>query len=133
MKIRERVGAVIIQENKVLLLTRGGFSHIWTPGGKKEKGEDDKQCLARELKEEINAELKEMKFYKEIVAPAMYYPDTLMKSRIYLASIDGDIKELTDHKSYWLSKKDIESDKYNIMPALRQEVISKIIKEGLLK
>ena len=62
MNTRERVGAIIIKDNKLLLLTRHGFQHIWTPGGKIEPGESDEECLRRELKEEIDAELKEMKF-----------------------------------------------------------------------
>ena len=63
--LKIRIAGIIIKENKLLLLKGRGHKHLWTPGGKLEKGETDKECLKRELKEEIGVDLIEAKFFKE--------------------------------------------------------------------
>jgi len=50
--------ALIVHQDKILLVQHYG-SDFWSlPGGKVEEGEDLKTCLVRELKEELNADAK---------------------------------------------------------------------------
>lgn len=51
MKIRNRVVAIILKANKVLLVKGKGWPELWTPGGKIEEGETEEETLKRELKE----------------------------------------------------------------------------------
>ena len=69
MKVRElktgTIAAIIIEDEKLLLVKGKGYEYIWTPGGKLETEETDVECLKRELKEEIGVDLVEAKFFKE--------------------------------------------------------------------
>lgn len=68
------------------------YKELWTPGGKIKPGENDEDCLKRELKEEIGAEIVNMKFFKRYLAKS-FYSEHITKQRVYLVSIkDNKIK-----------------------------------------
>lgn len=59
----EVVGAVLVKNNKVILTKRSSTCKSYPdkfefPGGKVEKGENLKQALVRELKEELNIDVE---------------------------------------------------------------------------
>ncbi len=65
MKIVRVVAAVIRKDDKIFATQRGygEFKDGWEfPGGKIEKGETPEQALAREIKEELDIEIKVGKF-----------------------------------------------------------------------
>ena len=51
--MRQRATAVILQDNKVLLVRDKGRHHLSLPGGGFKKGESSKQAAAREIYEEL--------------------------------------------------------------------------------
>ena len=59
-KVRKRASAVIIEDNKVLLIERvkPGFDYFVFPGGGVEEGENLEDTLKREVKEELSLEIK---------------------------------------------------------------------------
>lgn len=61
-KIIEVVGAAIIKENKILVMQRGEqmtLPGMWEfPGGKIEANETEQEALIREIKEELNVDIK---------------------------------------------------------------------------
>jgi len=66
-KIRTRLAAIIIKDDKILLVKgHKRFKEYWIPGGRQEKGESDIETLSRELKEEINVELIDSRFLKNM-------------------------------------------------------------------
>jgi ADP-ribose pyrophosphatase YjhB (NUDIX family) len=73
METKTRIVAIIIKEGKLLMLKGKGYKELWTPGGKINPGENDKDCLRRELKEEIGAEFIDMKFFKNCQVPIILY------------------------------------------------------------
>ena len=53
--------AVVVKDNKILLVRKKG-KDIWTGlGGRVEKGETEEECLLREIKEEINTNARIIK------------------------------------------------------------------------
>lgn len=62
MKTIQVVAAVITQQHKILCAQRGpskSLPHKWEfPGGKIETGESPEQALHREIKEELNCDIK---------------------------------------------------------------------------
>jgi len=106
---------------------------LWTPGGKIEKGESDKECLQRELKEEINANLISMEFFKEYLYKSTYHKNCMTKSRIYIAKIKGKLNPGREiEKIIWFTKEDFNNKKYPMIPVNDEEVIPDIIDKNLL-
>jgi 8-oxo-dGTP pyrophosphatase MutT (NUDIX family) len=66
------VGLVAIKQNKLLLAFSNNKKAWYLPGGKIDKTETVIEALSREIKEELNIELKEieLKYYVHITAPA---------------------------------------------------------------
>jgi 8-oxo-dGTP diphosphatase len=58
MRIIDKLAWIHIKDRKVLFLRSKGRDMFYFPGGKREPGETDLQALARELKEELDIDLK---------------------------------------------------------------------------
>ena len=61
--------AIIIKEGKIFITQRGygEFKDTWEfPGGKLEKGESPEDCIVREIKEELDADIKIIKYLNTI-------------------------------------------------------------------
>lgn len=132
MKERLRVVAIVVQDHRILLLKGSDqYKEYWTPGGKREEGESDLDCLTRELDEEINVKITSAKFFKEYVANSPYEVDVLSRSRVYIVDISGEIKAAKEIKGYaWMSKKEFEEQKYPLIPTTREKIIPDLIKAG---
>lgn len=67
-KIRKRVSAVIIRNNKILLIKRvkPGLVYFTFPGGGIEEDENIEQTLKREVKEELTLDIKEWRLLFEL-------------------------------------------------------------------
>ena len=64
--MREVTAAIICRNGKILICRRanGSCAHLWEfPGGKTEPGETPFECLIRELREELNVEIKPLREY----------------------------------------------------------------------
>ena len=61
---------IIMNDKKILILKRnsmGPRDNLWEfPGGKKEENENDENCAKRELYEELNIRIKNIRLYKKI-------------------------------------------------------------------
>ena len=113
------VKAIIEKDGKYLILYRGKSPIL--PGGRVEKGETLEEALIREIKEEINCEVKEIKgpidCYKLRRTGKIYI--------YYLAKINEDckIKLSEEHDSYkWVS--------YEELPKYVKRVLEKLNEEG---
>ncbi len=133
MKIRTRLAAIIIKDKKMLLVKgHKKFKEYWTPGGRPEQEESDKETLSRELKEEINVELVDSKFFKEYICDSPYIPDVKSISKVYITKIKGDPKPGAEITEYvWMSRKDFENKKYFLVDVTQKEIIPDLIKEGI--
>ncbi len=130
MKKINRVGAIIIENGKILLVRGKGFKELWIPGGKLIELESDEQCLRRELKEEIGVEIKNLKFIGEFSSPSFYSP-TFTINRIYLTDVknkpvpNNEIEEI-----FWLSKEDFLSKRFPMIPIIEERIIPAVISKG---
>jgi 8-oxo-dGTP diphosphatase len=95
--MRTAINAAIIQDKK-LLLVRKNLTWI-LPGGKPEEGEDDLDCLSREIYEELSGtRLKEINFYKSFEGKTPHKGD-ILRAKVYFARIDGDLYEVREGDS----------------------------------
>ncbi|MBR2603644.1 MAG: (deoxy)nucleoside triphosphate pyrophosphohydrolase [Bacilli bacterium] len=119
MKVVEVVAAVIKKDNKILGTARGygHFKGMWEfPGGKPEEGETKEEALVREIKEELNADIK-VDDYICTVEYDYKDPDFHLTMHTYFCTLLNDHMELVYHDEEkleheamkWLSKEELDT------------------------
>lgn len=106
------VGAIIEKEDKILCMLRPNyknFGNMWEfPGGKIEKYETKEEALKREIKEELNLDIKIKNFYEVI---SKEYENIIINLSCFKCEIlDEKDLVLLEHSGYvWLSRKNLKS------------------------
>ncbi len=90
MEIYHKIAGIIIKDRKLLMCRKYDEPHFIMPGGKIQEGEDNEEALKRELKEEINVELKSMREFKIWEAPHFRDKDKVVKMQTFFVEIDGE-------------------------------------------
>ena len=109
-------GAVILRTNpstnkKEIFATQRGYGDYkggWEiPGGKLEPGESPEQCIVREIKEELDSEIKAEK----ILGVVDYdYPAFHLTMHCILCTlVSGELKLLEHEDAKWLSRETLHS------------------------
>lgn len=115
MKSIEVVAAIIKKETKILATKRGygEFINMWEfPGGKIEPGETKKAALIREIKEELDADIK----IDEFALTVEYtYPTFHLTMHCYICSLKDSITLLEHNDAKWLEKNEFNT--VNWLPA----------------
>jgi 8-oxo-dGTP pyrophosphatase MutT (NUDIX family) len=88
--IVEVVGAVIRDDvGQVLTVRKRGTERYMLPGGKRALGEDDLPALRRELREELNVELRAARPLGHFEAAAANEAGASVRSSVYWVEITG--------------------------------------------
>ena len=110
MKTVRVVAAVIRKDDKIFATQRGygEFKDGWEfPGGKIEEGEAPEQALAREIKEELDTEIRVGKLIDTIEYD---YPKFHLSMDCFWCEIMQGGLELKEHEAArWLSKEELYS------------------------
>lgn len=85
----EKCAAVIIDDFRLLVVRKQGTSIFISPGGKIEGGEGHVDCLRRELKEELNVELRDAQ-YLAVYERTSALEDIPVRVYVWLATIFGE-------------------------------------------
>lgn len=109
--------ALIEQDGKILIAQRsreGNQALKWEfPGGKIDPGETPEECLKRELKEELNLDIR---VGAQFAIVNFDYPTWTIQLLVYRAEIIGGDMRLNVHKDVqWVSRKEIAA--YDFCPA----------------
>ena len=113
-----RVTAACIYQNDMILICRRAseekLAGYWEfPGGKVERGETDKQCLQRELYEELGIVTEVTAFIAE---NTHHYDDLVVTLALYTANILEGVPTPTVHDTaLWIDPCDLL--KWNLAPA----------------
>ena len=126
MKTIEVVAAIIKKDDKIFATQRGygDFKDGWEfPGGKIEQGETPQEALAREIKEELDADIK----VGDLVTTVEYdYPNFHLTMHCFMCELISDEITLIEHEAArWLTKDQL--DEVEWLPA-DVEVVSKLSK-----
>lgn len=114
----KKVTAAIIETNgRVLIAQRPGGDKLglkWEfPGGKIERGETPEQCLVREIKEELNLDIK---IKKHFMNSCYKYETGEIELICYLAEIAGGKLKLNFHAALeWAAKEQLKE--FDFAPA----------------
>jgi mutator protein MutT len=101
---------IILKGNRVLVVQRKPASPrglFWEfPGGKLEKGEDPRQCLRRELQEELGIEVEAGQRFEIVYHP---YPDGRILLLSYLCRrVKGEPRAVDCHRIRWVTEKELK-------------------------
>ena len=121
MKTVEVAAAVITDGKKVFATQRGygPFKDKWEfPGGKLETGEQPEQALVREIREELDVEIRTDRY---LTCIEYDYPDFRLKMHCFLASICEGQPVLLEHEAAgWFTMDEL--DDVDWLPADREAV-----------
>lgn len=101
--------AIIEHNEKILVVQRSEFMKLplkWEfPGGKIENNESKEACIKREIKEELNIEIK---LISRLTPVTFKYPSVVINLTPFIATyLKGEII-LFEHKQYkWLLKEEL--------------------------
>lgn len=116
MKRIEVVAAVICRDGKYLATRRGygEFKGWWEfPGGKMESGESREDALRREIREELDTEIRVDEFLTTVDYD---YPAFHLTMHCFLCTVVSGRLELKEHESaVWLAPEELRS--VNWLPA----------------
>jgi mutator protein MutT len=130
MKRIEAAIAIVVKAGKVLVCQRkdddtfGGFWEF--PGGKQECGETLEQCLARELREELNIAARPTDALTPIVHD---YPHVLLRLHPFLCEHEsGDPELLECQATRWISPSELRDYRF---PPANESLIEEVIEQLL--
>lgn len=119
--IRNTEGKILIAQRN-LKKSQGG---LWEfPGGKIELGETQEQAIIREIKEELDMDIKYDSYFDEKVYE---YPEKTIRLIALNCTMIGDSYKVLEHERIeWISKEEFKN--YNFAPADRY-FVEKLFKE----
>ena len=90
-----KIGLILIHNGKLLMVRPKGRNVFLFPGGPREAGENDAQCLVRKVKQELGIEtdIASIQYYGTFTAQAHgQAPGVLAKLTCYMANCKGKIR-----------------------------------------
>lgn len=108
--------AIIMKDNKIFVTQRGygEFKDWWEfPGGKIEEGETPEECLKREIKEELEADININKY---LCTVEYDYPNFHLKMECFICSlIDGHLELVEAEDAKFITNDQL--DNIDFLPA----------------
>jgi mutator protein MutT len=101
---------IIIRENKILVVQRNPATRrglFWEfPGGKLEEGENPRQCIRRELEEELGVQVEPGRRFEIVYHP---YEDVRILLLSYLCClVQGEPQTIDCHALRWVTQKELK-------------------------
>lgn len=95
MKMIDKIAWIYIEDKKVLCTRSKGKEKYYSPGGKREQGENDEETLIREVKEEVSVDIKKdtIQYYGIFEAQADGKEEgVIVKMTCYTAEYKGNLQ-----------------------------------------
>ncbi len=102
--------AVVEREGRFFVARRLDGSHLegyWEfPGGKREPGETDEACLAREMREELGVDVRVGPL---LLSVAHAYPDRAVELHFYACEMCGAPRPLLGQEMRWVPREELRA------------------------
>jgi 8-oxo-dGTP pyrophosphatase MutT (NUDIX family) len=122
-------------QSKFLVCEKNNFtSDFIMPGGQIDDGENDEECLVREIKEELDVDTDKtsLVFIKEYVDVAAGDPTKDISIKLYQGKIIGEPKPSAEIiKSHWVGKDDLSHPR--LSPIIKNKILPDLIAKNILK
>jgi 8-oxo-dGTP diphosphatase len=100
--------AVVERDGRFLVTRRLDGTHLagcWEfPGGKCEPGEEPAECLAREIREELDATAR---VGAEIFRTSYTYPDGTVELLFFRCELDGESRPMLGQELRWVKRAEL--------------------------
>jgi ADP-ribose pyrophosphatase YjhB (NUDIX family) len=127
--MRQRAGALILKDKKLLLISESNKDMCWTPGGGLEEGETFLEALTRELQEELSVELATAELFHEMLDNSGNGEDV----KYYVVTINSEPNpEDSGTRLLYYSAENHQKNDINISERIYKLVYPKLIKAGLV-
>jgi len=128
-----KVGALIFEDKKLLIVRPHNKPFFINPGGKYEDDEESpKACLTRELRQELSVNRVSNSRYRIYMIPLAAHTDDSLELDLHLVGIEGRLEPAAEIKEYkWMSRQDYENRTYKLAPSF-DEFIPDLINDGYL-
>lgn len=130
-----KIAAMVIKDDKILMVRKQG-KEVWTTlGGRPERQETEEQALLREIIEEVDCEAEIIRKLGDFKADAIFHPNTVVRLSTYLVKLIG---EPNIHKDPELEECMYVPKNYKQQgiklptDSMENQIIPYLIKEGLL-
>lgn len=132
MSVIHKIIAIVIEDNKFLMVRKAG-KDIWTSlGGKPEAGESEEEALIREIHEEVDCEATAIKKLGDFEAPAVF-DDAIVKLSTYLVKLNGNPKISDDElEELRFIDKEYKQQGIKLPPSVEEQIIPFCIENKLL-
>jgi len=125
----KKFGLVVIKDKKLLVNRKKGTELFLLPGGKPLAVESPEDCLARELKEEHNCSIKNIRKFGEFEDKAANE-----NAKVHISAYTGDLigtpkigSEIVEQA--WYSRHDNPA---KLSPIIKYKIIPALLMDGLL-
>lgn len=132
-----KIGLLLLNDDrtKFLACEKDNFtSDFIMPGGQLDDGENDTECLVREIKEELDAGVNQasLKFIGEYIDVAAGDPSKDVSIKLYEGKIIGDPKPSTEIiKFHWIDKSGLVHSR--LSPIIKNKILPDLIARNILK
>lgn len=130
--MRERVGAIIIKNGKILLVIDKGVKKFQTPGGAVDIGESKEEALKRELIEEIGVKIdifKQINSYKTF----NHILNIPQREENFLVKIKNKISQTSEiDEMKWFNREGLIKNKSKILEPFFDKIFPYLIKQNLI-
>ena len=117
--------ALIFRSGKLLITQRLAEAHLgglWEfPGGKRESDETFEQCLVREIREELGAEICVGELFESVIHP---YPEKTVHLKFFVCRLEGGEPQMLGCAAFkWISAAELDNYQF---PAADTKLLEKL-------
>lgn len=131
----DKVGLLTLRHGKILLCRKKHTTALLIlPGGCREPGESDMDCLTRELHEELGdvaiSAVEHIGFYSDRAASSETGPAKTVQIELYRAELVGDpVAQSEIRELVWFGEDD---DRARLSPSIANKILPDLLSRGIL-